>query len=409
MSWITALCLMGDSMLYIVLPLHWKEAGLDSLVGVGFILSINRLVRLPLNPFVSWMYRYISLRQGLVLAVVLATFTTAGYGLANNFHLWVILRCLWGLAWSLLRLGAYYAILELQTDDNRGRLFGVYNGNYRLGSLFGMILGGSMADLYGLLPVSFLFTALSICISPFLLMNIHVYLPKDKALTQTLNVPLLRVASIFVLFRAKKIIGLLVTALGSAMMYEGIFTSTLSNFTQSRSTSFFFLGFSFSAAFLAGGLQALRWGWGPLLSPFIGKLSDQKFSTASLVIAVLSFAGILFFLFPLPVPTFIWIFVTIGILITSTCMSTLMDSIAASIATIYSGQERNIMTAYSITLDLGAAIGPIVAFWALQQAGYILIYWGASAVFIGLLINWCLLMQKSSLRKQVSKKFPPHL
>lgn len=32
---VTALCLLGDSMLYIVLPIYWKEAGLTALWEVG--------------------------------------------------------------------------------------------------------------------------------------------------------------------------------------------------------------------------------------------------------------------------------------------------------------------------------------------------------------------------------------
>lgn len=53
MALLTAVSLFGDSMLYIVLPIHWKEVGLASLVEVGILLSANRLIRLPLNP-VYW-------------------------------------------------------------------------------------------------------------------------------------------------------------------------------------------------------------------------------------------------------------------------------------------------------------------------------------------------------------------
>ena len=55
-SLITAACLFGDSMLYIVLPVHYQDAGLSSLWEVGIILSMNRLIRLPLNPLVGRLY-----------------------------------------------------------------------------------------------------------------------------------------------------------------------------------------------------------------------------------------------------------------------------------------------------------------------------------------------------------------
>ena len=84
-SLITAACLIGDSMLYIVLPICFAQAGLSSLWEVGIILSVNRLVRLPLNPMVGWLYRHISDRTGIFIATVLATITTFSYAFADGF------------------------------------------------------------------------------------------------------------------------------------------------------------------------------------------------------------------------------------------------------------------------------------------------------------------------------------
>lgn len=53
---ITAVSLFGDSMLYVVLPIHWKDMGLTSLIEVGILLSANRFVRLPLGPLIGWLY-----------------------------------------------------------------------------------------------------------------------------------------------------------------------------------------------------------------------------------------------------------------------------------------------------------------------------------------------------------------
>jgi DHA1 family multidrug resistance protein-like MFS transporter len=134
---ITALCLLGDSMLYVVLPTHWKELGLASLWEVGILLSVNRLVRVPLNPIAGWLYQRISHRTGILLAVMLSVVTTAAYGM-SGFWVLLLMRCLWGAAWTFLRLGAYFLIVNISTDDNRGQLMGLYNGLFRLGSLVGM-------------------------------------------------------------------------------------------------------------------------------------------------------------------------------------------------------------------------------------------------------------------------------
>lgn len=104
---ITAISLLGDSMLYIVLPLYWKEIGLDSIWQVGVLLSINRFIRLPFNPIVGWLYNRITLKTGLIIAIILGSITTLGYGLLNGFIAWIILRGIWGIAWSFLELEVY--------------------------------------------------------------------------------------------------------------------------------------------------------------------------------------------------------------------------------------------------------------------------------------------------------------
>ncbi|MBQ8743872.1 MAG: hypothetical protein IJZ18_01645, partial [Mailhella sp.] len=96
---ITAACVAGDSMLYVVLPVHWQSVGLASLWEVGLLLSLNRLARLPLNPLAGWVYSRISTKTGAILAALLAVFTTLGYGVAEGLAAWAVLRVLWGLSW----------------------------------------------------------------------------------------------------------------------------------------------------------------------------------------------------------------------------------------------------------------------------------------------------------------------
>ncbi|WP_256757640.1 hypothetical protein [Cohnella sp. WQ 127256] len=88
-------------MLYIALPIHWKEAGLTSLVEVGILLSANRFIRLPLSPLISWLYTKLSIRGGLVAAIFIAGTTTFLYGYAQSFWFWLLLRCIWGMLGSI--------------------------------------------------------------------------------------------------------------------------------------------------------------------------------------------------------------------------------------------------------------------------------------------------------------------
>lgn len=155
-SLVTAICLVGDSMLYIALPIFWKEVGLDSLWQVGILLSINRFIRLPFNPIIGWVYQKISLKIGLIIAVILGAITTFGYGIITGFIGWLILRGMWGVTWSFFRIGGLAAVIASTTDKNRGKTMGIYNGLYRLGSLFGMLIGGILTPFIGLKHVALL-------------------------------------------------------------------------------------------------------------------------------------------------------------------------------------------------------------------------------------------------------------
>ncbi|WP_145022826.1 MFS transporter [Paenibacillus sp. Y412MC10] len=134
---VTALSLLGDSMLYIALPIFWREAGLNSLWQVVFLLSINRFIRLPANPLVGRLYQKVSLRTGLIIAIIIGSLTTIGYGVVTSFLGWIILRCLWGIAWSFFRIGGLTTVVHLSRDEGQGKAMGIYNGLYRTGSLVG--------------------------------------------------------------------------------------------------------------------------------------------------------------------------------------------------------------------------------------------------------------------------------
>ncbi len=85
---VTAVCLLGDSLLYVVLPLSMNEFGLDNWWEVGVLLSINRLIRIPLHPVIGWFYKTNSIFTGLLIALVLTGFSTFSYGAFEGF--WVL-------------------------------------------------------------------------------------------------------------------------------------------------------------------------------------------------------------------------------------------------------------------------------------------------------------------------------
>ncbi|WP_132529764.1 MFS transporter [Pseudomonas aeruginosa] len=320
---VTALCLAGDSMLYIALPIYWHEVGLEALWQVGVLLSINRLIRLPFNPLIGRLYKHLALKTGLLLAVVIGVLSTAGYGLASGFLAWVLLRGLWGIGWSFFRIGGLSAVVYCAADHQRGRAMGLYNGLYRLGSLVGMLLGG-----------------------------------------------------------------LLVPVLGLPALALSVLAATLSALiARSFGTEVSLLGLALSAAGLSGIIQALRWSWEPWLAGRFGAWSDgprgrRRFYVAALLVGAMGFG-----LLSSRLPILAWLAIALLVMLVATALTTLTDALAADVAR--AGDVVGFMTRYSIVQDLGAALGPALAFLLLERpGGFAWLYWGGSLAFLVLALLW---------------------
>ena len=375
---VTAACLAGDSMLYIVLPTHWQQAGLDSLWEVGILLSINRLVRLPLTPFAGWFYAHINVRAGVLGAVVLTGILTAGYGLASNFATWVVLRCIWGVAWTLLKMGAYLMILDCADASCRGSLFGKYNGLFRLGSLVGMLLGGFMADVWGLAFAAFVFGGMAILAAPVTPRFVPAILVAPKETEPLLK--RLKAASNPMVSRA------LITGLVIALAYQGVVASSLSHLIRTNfGSSVTVITFALGAASLAGIFQAMRWAWEPWIAPWFGQLSDGKMGRESVMCLSLIAGAVMLAILPFHLPIGIWLFLIVGMQITATALTTVGDAAAADAAAHQS--RTTVMTLFVMAADIGAALGPLLGYFIAELWGAGSMYWGA-AVLLGLTAAW---------------------
>ena len=378
---ITAICLLGDSMLYIVLPMHYAEAGLSSLWEVGIILSVNRLIRLPLNPFIGYIYKYISERTGIILAVTLATLTTVLYGVADSFALWVLARIVWGLAWTLLRLGSLFCILRVATDSNRGQLNGLYNGLYRLGSLVGMLVGGILADIADLPTTAFVFGALTaLAIIPS-----FRHIPKGSGKYHEHSTSL---AEGFRAMCATRFsLQLVITGGIIAFATQGVIASTLSPLIDNHTAgSLHLFGLALGATSLAGLFQALRYGWEPFLAPYVGTLADKRFGWIHMLGWSLITAAVFFLLLSLCLPLPFWFACIIGLELSATSLTTLSETAASATAATNGG--RALLMQYALIVDVGAALGPITAYAVTDLFGVNAIYILSGIFFFAYGILW---------------------
>ena len=128
--------IMGDSMIYAVLPSSVSAFGVSAGL-VGVLLSANRFVRLASNPLADRLFKRFGVERPLALAVVLSIGTTAAYGFGPGFAVLLLTRLLWGLCYSILRLGGYVTVLEEGRERDRARLMGMFSGGQRAGSIVG--------------------------------------------------------------------------------------------------------------------------------------------------------------------------------------------------------------------------------------------------------------------------------
>lgn len=386
---VTAICLMGDSMLYIALPIYWREVGLFSLWEVGLLLSVNRFVRLPLNPFIGWLYKKISLRTGLLFAVILATLTTIGYGMASGLVMWLILRCVWGVAWSLLRLGGFFTVIRCAEDHNRGQFMGTYNGLYRLGSLFGMLVGGFLASMIGLQSVALLFGVLSLLGIPLIIMFVKSNQEASEATADQGTKATQKSSSMtFRDWLSKPLLKVILSGLLLTLLFEGVLTSTLSYvIAYHYEQGIYIFGMALGVTTLAGTIQAARWSWGPIVSTRIGRWSDGSKGRLPLFIIALLTAAFGFLLIPFSLPFYLWMIIILLVLLASTALTTLMDSLASDVAKKKS--VITVMTVYSVALDLGAALGPFLSYLVIRvEYGLFYIYIGGACILVSLATMW---------------------
>ncbi|MEE9308181.1 MAG: MFS transporter, partial [Spirochaetia bacterium] len=117
-SAVVALSLLGDALLYAVLPANPGQFGV-LVWQVGVLLGVNRLVRLITNELAGRLVQRRRSNRPLIWAVVTGSLITASYALPIGFWGLLVARIAWGTCWSLFRVEGYVSALILASDRNR--------------------------------------------------------------------------------------------------------------------------------------------------------------------------------------------------------------------------------------------------------------------------------------------------
>ncbi|MCG8548180.1 MAG: MFS transporter [Alphaproteobacteria bacterium] len=151
-----SLAILGDSLLYIVLPVNAEHFGV-SLIWVGILLAANRIVRTFTYGAVAAFGERIGIKRLCILASVTAVLSTAMYGLFQGWAPLLAARLIWGLSYAALLLVALgYAAADRSRTGTR---VGASRALEQIGPLLAVTAGAWLAGVVGPRDV-FLYLAL---------------------------------------------------------------------------------------------------------------------------------------------------------------------------------------------------------------------------------------------------------
>lgn len=352
-SGILALVNTGDAFLYAYLPSNYHSMGL-SLIWVGLILSINRFTRLFLNGWVAYYLNEKGIRNVSIFTTLIAVLTTISYGFISSLFLWIIVRILWGICFSTLRLGSSIYALQYQ---KRGIALGLSRGIIELGAVFSLLIGPILLQYFDRETTFLLFGLIS-----FIAVFIAFFLPNLK--TETVSKKELKLSfpssfNTMVLINAFIIEGVLVVLASRLVQIE---------YTLSPE----------KVLFIVGLLLGFRRVCLVLFSPLAGWLAD-KFSFEKVFV-------------------FTTLMLTLGVVLISLRMEIIglvtVFTFGAMNASIASGAAVNIqssilkdVTDNATWRDIGTAFGTLVGALLLSMVNIYVVFIASSILLISGLIN----------------------
>jgi MFS family permease len=382
-----ALSLLGDTLLYAVLPARPEDFRV-LVWQVGLLLGANRIIRLLTNELAGRMIRRYGSRIPLFAAVGLGSLVTAAYALRWGFWWLLAARMLWGACWSVLRVEGYLAALAFSSRGNRGRIFGLYQAITWTGAGGGVLVGGFLCDLLGISPTFALFGLLAaggIALAAWAPPAEKQALPAPErpragALASgalASGAPLFLWFCAFALTMTEQMIG----NLTGRLVVDRILPDMAG------------LNLALGAASLSGLLLSVRSLQTLILGPLAGLISDRvgrtRLLAAACLLQVVLIGG-------LALSRSWWLIILLLLLQFAAAVSARLLIIALAGDLAPPGDEALFMSRFSTFVDLGTALGPPAAFslYAGLGFGYV------AALAAGLLLPVLLPLAAGALRRK---------
>lgn len=376
----SSLALMGDAMLYAVLPAQAATLGIP-LSMVGVLLSANRFVRLFTNTWAASVYQRYGREWPFFIALVVASLTTLAYGLP--FGLWVFLpaRLLWGTCWSFLNVGMYLSVLHYTDGESRGRWMGLVKAISRIGTIVAVTVGAYLTDRLGFRPVVYALAVLAAIGAGAFLHGVRRGAPArrsrgdmEDANAGAESEPLrpaeqrpheaphkARDSGGRKGMQSIPTLLLYIMSFVFGFVMHGVIVGTLALLVVRRyGAEVDLLGLTLGAATASGLLLGARWVFEIGFAPLAGSVGDRLGSHRLLPLALLFQAAaiaVLAFVYDPILLFLIGSLIFLGGVAVSVCLDAVVGDAAVTM-----GKASTVMSWYVTAQDLGSAIGPLVGF-----------------------------------------------
>lgn len=342
------LALPGDTVLYLLLPLHAATFGI-TLPEAGLLLAANRIVRVFGYHWVAKFYTAHGPRAACLAAAAGAIVSTFGYAACSGVWPLLVARLMWGLSFAAMNI-ANQALPTSHMQDAPRRM-GRVRAIVAVGPMAALLAAGITADLWG--PrVMFLALGCVALAAPFFAMQLPT---TQEPIAQ--QRPRLTGPDTFSIWSF---------CMGFAL--DGLFVFGLSLLAVA--------GLGSSGVIVASVAMALRYASEIVLSPSGGALA-RRYGARPMLIYLSLGAAVALALLGAPEPV-LWV----GVLATVILRALLQPLPAPVIAEAFPGGARvPALARQAVWRDIGAAAGPLAGGFLFPAIPALIIYASAAALF----------------------------
>ncbi len=353
---VIAFGMIGDTLLYAVLPLYHQQFGL-SLAMVGVLLSLNRWIRLVANSGVAALGERVGPHALMIAAAIGAAVSTALYGLVENSAVQIAARVLWGISYAALNLATLaYAVSD---RANAGKRVGTSRATISLVQAMSLVGGAWIVLNVGPRSVFVIYGGLTlVALGAALLLP---RLPPEPVSHKGFRLPIPHRLEFW---------GFVMGFAG-----DGVFLLTLAFLLKDSITSV-------AAVMATALLLALRWLVEITTGPLGGWIGD-RFGAHQVAIGngVLLVGGFVLIACGLEVTGALLVVMTRGM------FNTLIPVLVIERG---KGGVLSSQASYSTWRDFGAAVGPLIAPWLFLNVPQAPLY-AVLAAALGLAVYFCLI------------------